>query len=117
MLREGNSDRRVAGAVKKYATQHPHSMGEWKNDSKSHVAHMEDYDFFSSEQSEVMKNATRVNILFEKKNGEQVTFKEGLELQEGEIIDAAVMSSLDLLNSSRKRSRMLSRKGYYFPFI
>lgn len=114
VLREGNSDRRVAGAVKKYATQHPHSMGEWKNDSKSHVAHMEDYDFFSSEQSEVMKNATRVNILFEKKNGEQVTFKEGLELQEGEIIDAAVMSSARLTEFFEREIADAKQKGVLF---
>src|SRR5690606_23838936 len=54
VLREGNSDRRVAAAVKQYAQKHPHSMGEWSSDSASHVAHMTDGDFYSSEQSAVI---------------------------------------------------------------
>ena len=59
VLREGNSDRRVAAPVKKYAQKHPHSMGAWSPDSKSHVAHMSDGDFYSSERSVVMQGCRR----------------------------------------------------------
>ncbi|MDA9793188.1 NADP-dependent isocitrate dehydrogenase, partial [Bacteriovoracaceae bacterium] len=62
VLREGNSDRRVAGAVKEYAKNNPHSMGAWSKDSKSHVAHMSGNDFFGSERSYVSKTAQDVKI-------------------------------------------------------
>ena len=62
VLREGNSDRRVAGAVKQYAKRHPHSMGAWSTSSKSHVAHMSDGDFYSSEQSAVIANAGTLRV-------------------------------------------------------
>ena len=57
VLREGNSDRRVAAAVKQYARKNPHSMGAWSADSKTHVAHMQDGDFYSSEQSAIVEEA------------------------------------------------------------
>ena len=62
VLREGNSDRRVAGPVKEYAQKHPHRMGAWSADSKSHVASMSDGDFYGSEQSAVIKTAGEVKI-------------------------------------------------------
>ena len=62
VLREGNSDRRVAAAVKAFAKANPHSMGQWSNDSKSHVAHMQDGDFYSSEKSVVVENA-RISVV------------------------------------------------------
>ena len=92
VLREGNSDRRVARPVKEYAKKHPHSMGEWTSDSKSHVAHMRDDDFFGSERSHVMASAGTVRIEFVGSNGEVTALKDGLELQAGEIIDSSVMS-------------------------
>ena len=96
VLREGNSDRRVADAVKAYAKAHPHSMGAWKSDSKSHVAHMKEGDFYGSEQSVVVPEATNVKIEWFGKNGSSKVLKETLPLLPGEVIDAAVMSSKSL---------------------
>ncbi|MGI9471367.1 MAG: NADP-dependent isocitrate dehydrogenase [Rubripirellula sp.] len=92
VLREGNSDRRVAGPVKEYARKHPHSMGAWSADSKSHVAHMSGGDFFGSEQSYVMPAEGSVRIELEAGDGTKTVLKDGLSLQSGEIIDASVMS-------------------------
>ncbi|MEM9753848.1 MAG: NADP-dependent isocitrate dehydrogenase, partial [Planctomycetota bacterium] len=91
VLREGNSDRRVAPPVKAYAQANPHSMGAWSSDSKSHVAHMDGGDFFGSEQSHTCADATTVKIVLEHAGGTS-TLKEGLELLAGEVIDAATMS-------------------------
>jgi len=92
VLREGNSDRRVAGPVKEYARNNPHSMGEWSSQSKSHVAHMQGGDFFGSEQSHIMDNAGTVSIELTNADGETTTLKSGLELETGEVIDSSVMS-------------------------
>ena len=92
VLREGNSDRRVAAPVKEYARNNPHSMGEWSADSKSHVAHMSGGDFCGSEQSHVMAEAGSVKIELTGEDGQVTLLKEGLALQAGEVIDAAVMS-------------------------
>ena len=92
VLREGNSDRRVAGPVKEYARSHPHSMGSWSVDSKSHVAHMHEGDFFGSEQSHVMEQAGVVSIELEAADGTKTVLKSELSLQGKEIIDASVMS-------------------------
>lgn len=92
VLREGNSDRRVAGPVKEYARSHPHSMGAWSVDSKSHVAHMQEGDFFGSEQSHVMEQAGVVSIELEAADGTKTVLKSDLSLQGKEIIDASVMS-------------------------
>ena len=91
VLREGNSDRRVAKPVKDYAKKNPHSMGPWESGSKSHVAHMESGDFYGSEQSHVMKDADEVQITLES-DGEITVLKDGLNLLEGEVIDSGVMS-------------------------
>lgn len=92
VLREGNSDRRVAAAVKEYARKNPHSMGEWHADSKSHVAHMEDGDFFSSEQSVTVSEAGDVKIEFAAEDGGVSVLKEKVSLLAGEVIDSARMS-------------------------
>ncbi len=92
VLREGNSDRRVADAVKEYARKNPHSMGAWSADSKTHVAHMNEGDFYGSEKSVIIEHATKVKIAYEGADGQKATLKEGLALQTGEVIDAAVMS-------------------------
>jgi isocitrate dehydrogenase len=92
VLREGNSDRRVAAPVKEYARNNPHSMGAWSADSKSHVAHMSAGDFCGSEQSHVMAEAGSVNIELTSEDGQVTLLKEGLALQAGEVIDASVMS-------------------------
>jgi len=92
VLREGNSDRRVAAPVKEYAKKHPHSMGAWSPDSKSHVAHMTDGDFYSSEQSAVVGKAGNVRITFTGDDGQAIVLKEKTPVLEGEVIDASVMS-------------------------
>ncbi len=92
VLREGNSDRRAPKAVKNYARKHPHSMGEWSADSKTHVASMDANDFYGSETSTVISDATDVKIVFESTNGERKVLKESTPLLKGEIIDTTVMS-------------------------
>ena len=92
VLREGNSDRRVAAPVKEYAQKHPHTMGAWSADSKSHVASMSEGDFYSSEQSAVIKSAGNVKIEWQGDDGETRVFKEKTPLLIGEVIDATVMS-------------------------
>jgi isocitrate dehydrogenase len=96
VLREGNSDRRAPGSVKQYAKTNPHSMGAWTADSKSHVAHMEDGDFFSSEQSTTVESATDVKIQFTAENGDVTVLKEKTSLLAGEVIDGSVMNKAAL---------------------
>ena len=93
VLREGNSDRRAPGAVKNYAKNNPHRMGVWTKDSKSHVAHMSGGDFYGSEQSVTVADATDVKIQFEGKDGAVNVLKASTPLLAGEIIDSSVMSS------------------------
>ncbi len=111
VLREGNSDRRVAGAVKAYAKAHPHSMGEWKPDSKSHVAHMTEGDFYGSEKSVVVPDSTDVKIEWIGKNGKSKTLKASTPLLAGEVIDAAVMSSKKLEAFYEKEIQSAKEEG------
>lgn len=97
VLREGNSDRRAPKAVKEYARKHPHSMGAWSADSKSHVATMSGGDFRSNEKSVTVEHATSVDIRFTDKSGNTQLLKEGLKLQDGEIIDGTYLSKNALL--------------------
>ncbi|MDG1139605.1 MAG: NADP-dependent isocitrate dehydrogenase [Opitutales bacterium] len=96
VLREGNSDRRVAQPVKEYAKKNPHSMGPWNPQSKSHVAHMSEGDFYGSEQSYIIQQACSVNIEFVDNSGQTTPLKENLALLQGEVIDASVMSRAPL---------------------
>lgn len=96
VIREGNSDRRVAAAVKQYAKDNPHSMGAWSSDSKSHVAHMSEGDFYGSEKSTIVDSPITVKIELVDNTGKTETLKEGLKLTAGEVIDAAVMSHKSL---------------------
>lgn len=91
VLREGNSDRRAPKAVKAYARKHPHSMGEWSSDSNTHVAHMDGGDFYGSEKSHTVADATNVRLVFTDDSGNERELKAPFPLQPGEIIDAAVM--------------------------
>ena len=91
VLRQGNSDRRAPASVKQYARQHPHSMGEWSTDSRSHVSTMSDGDFRSTEQSVTMQQAGEVRIEHVASDGGVSVLKEGVKVQEGEVLDAAVM--------------------------
>jgi len=92
VLREGNSDRRVSPSVKQYAKKHPHSMGKWSADSKTHVAHMSGGDFYGSEKSIVIAKAGKVRIEFTDEKGATSVLKEALSVLEGEVIDASVMN-------------------------
>lgn len=89
VLREGNSDRRVAPSVKAYAKAHPHTMGEWSPSSKTRVAHMQAGDFYGSEQSHTVESDCHVRIEFVSSQGEVQVLKDDLPLQQGEVIDAA----------------------------
>ncbi|HEY9827256.1 MAG TPA: NADP-dependent isocitrate dehydrogenase [Stenomitos sp.] len=91
VLREGNSDRRVASAVKHYAQQHPHSVGAWTAESRSHVAHMDKDDFYGSEQSVVIETAGAVKIELIASDGSATVLKQNIAVQSQEVIDAAVM--------------------------
>lgn len=115
VLREGNSDRRVAKPVKEYAQQHPHSMGAWASDSRSHVASMTEGDFYGSEQSYVMESADTVRIEHVSAEGTVTNLKEGLALLEGEVIDSSRMSCKALraffdreIEDARDQSMLLS---------
>ncbi len=92
VLREGNSDRRVAAPVKEYAKKHPHRMGEWSADSKSHVASMNNGDFYASEQSCVLAADDDVCITLHSENGDSIVLKQSTPVLAGEVIDSAVMS-------------------------
>jgi len=92
VLREGNSDRRVAAAVKQYAKKHPHSMGAWSSNSASHVAHMSDGDFYSSEQSYVCPADGSMKIEFVAEDGSVTTLKESVPVLAGEVIDSSRMN-------------------------
>lgn len=92
VLREGNSDRRAAGAVKQYARNNPHKMGAWKASSQSHVAHMQAGDFYGSEKSVTVAQPTDIRIELVGKDGAVTVLKEKTALKAGEIVDAAVMS-------------------------
>jgi isocitrate dehydrogenase len=92
VLREGNSDRRAPRAVKNYAKAHPHSMGAWNADSKTEVASMSEGDFYGSETSVTVKEATDVTIDFVAEDGTVTTLKASTPLKEGEIIDSSALS-------------------------
>jgi isocitrate dehydrogenase len=92
VLREGNSDRRAAGAVKQYARNNPHKMGAWTKDSRTHVAHMSSGDYYGSEVSTTLAEATNARIELVGADGKVTVLKDKLPLQAGEIIDAAVLS-------------------------
>src|SRR6202453_4965053 len=92
VLREGNSDRRAPLAVKNYARKHPHKMGAWAADSKSHVAHMDGGDFFGSEKSVLIERPGNLKIELTAADGTKTVLKEKTPVLAGEVVDAAVMS-------------------------
>ena len=115
VLREGNSDRRVAAPVKKYAQKNPHSMGKWSPDSKTHVAHMQAGDFYGSEQSVIIDQAGSVKIEFVGNDGTTKVLKAKTAVEAGEVIDAAVMSRkalrafyADAIETAKQRGVLLS---------
>ncbi|MBB94575.1 MAG: isocitrate dehydrogenase (NADP(+)) [Rhodobacteraceae bacterium] len=93
VLREGNSDRRAAIAVKKFAQSNPHRMGEWTADSKTRVAAMSGDDFFSNEVSATLGSAATAKIVLTTKSGEEIVLKEGVSYPAGTVVDATFMSA------------------------
>lgn len=114
VLREGNSDRRAASAVKQYAKNHPHRMGEWAAESKSVVSSMSGNDFFGNEQSVTVPEATTVNIEFEADNGEKTVLKEGLTLLAGEVLDGTFMSTKALEAFLTEQISLSKKSGILF---
>jgi isocitrate dehydrogenase len=91
VLRQGNSDRRAPASVKQYARNHPHSMGAWSRDSRSHVASMSEGDFRSTEQSVTAKQAGTIRIEHATADGTTTVLKDAIAVQEGEVVDCSVM--------------------------
>ncbi|MFN4199444.1 MAG: NADP-dependent isocitrate dehydrogenase, partial [Flavobacterium sp.] len=114
VLREGNSDRRAPKAVKNYARKHPHSMGAWSSESKSHVSHMSEGDFYGSEKSVTIENTTTFSIVFKDKNGVTTTLKDNTPLQAGEVIDSSVMHMNALRNFISEQIEDAKAKGVLF---
>ena len=114
VLREGNSDRRSAAAVKQYARKHPVKMGAWTPDSKTHVSHMDAGDFYHSEKSVTMKKAGNVRFELVDKAGKVTVLKEKLPLQEGEVLDGAFMSCKALRKFIEEQIEDAKDKGVLF---
>ena len=111
VLREGNSDRRVATSVKQYARSHPHSMGAWSTDSKSHVTHMTSGDFYANEQSVVVSAAGKLRIELADTSGRTTVLKDGVSVTEGDVIAASVMSRRALTEFFAKETEDAKAKG------
>jgi len=114
VLREGNSDRRAPKAVKEYARKHPHSMGAWSKDCKSHVATMGEEDFRANEKSITVAAATTVKIELAGNDGSNTVLKDGIELEAGEIIDGTYMSKKALVAFLKKQVADAKDEGVLF---
>jgi isocitrate dehydrogenase len=114
VLREGNSDRRSAAAVKQYARKHPVKMGAWTADSKTHVSHMTAGDFYHSEKSVTMKKAGNVRFELVDKAGKVTVLKEKLSLQAGEVLDGAFMNCRALRTFIEEQIEDAKNKGVLF---
>ena len=114
VLREGNSDRRAPLSVKNYARKHPHRMGAWSADSKSHVAHMDAHDFYGSERSATIENAGSLKIELIGKDGSSKVLKEKTAVKAGEIVDASTMSRKALQSFIAAQIEDAKAKGVLF---
>jgi isocitrate dehydrogenase len=114
VLREGNSDRRAPTAVKNYARKHPHSMGEWSQASRSHVAHMRGGDFYSGEKSVTVEKDGYVSIEFTGKDGSKKTLKPRVDLLAGEVIDGMFMSKKALCEFFEEQIEDAKNTGVLF---
>jgi len=114
VLREGNSDRRAPLSVKQHAKQHPHKMGPWTSDSKTHVAHMTRGDFRSNEKSMTVAEATDARIEFVGQDGKTTVLKPKLSLQAGEVIDATFMSRRALREFLEAQIEDAQKQGVLF---
>lgn len=114
VLREGNSDRRCAAAVKEYAKAFPHKNGAWSKDIKTFVSHMDGNDFYSNEKSLIAENSSEFSIKFKGTNGEE-TLKSGIKLNKGDVISASFLSAKALdkfiensINEAKKQNLLYS---------
>ncbi len=114
VLREGNSDRRAPLSVKQYAKKHPHKMGAWSPDSKTHVAHMSHGDFCSNEKSVTLTEATDARIEFIGQDGKTTVLKAKTPLKVGEIIDATFMSRRALREFLEAQLQDAKKQGVLF---
>lgn len=114
VLREGNSDRRAPLSVKAYARKHPHKMGPWTSDSKTHVSHMKSGDFRSNEKSITMPAATDARIEFVGQDGRVTVLREKLALQAGEVLDATFMSKNALRKFLEEQIEDAKKQGVLF---
>jgi isocitrate dehydrogenase len=114
ILREGNSDRRAAAAVKNYARKNPHKMGAWSKDSKTHVSHMSSGDYFGSEIATTVDKATNVRIELVGADGTVTVLKPKTSIAAGEIIDASVMSAKALRKFFAEQIDAAKKEGVLF---
>lgn len=114
VLREGNSDRRAPLSVKAYARKHPHKMGPWSKDSKTHVVYMKSGDFRSNEKSATLSAATDARIEFVGQDGAVTVLKQKLPLQAGEIIDSTFMSRRALREFIEAQIEDAKKQGVLF---
>ncbi|PTD96183.1 NADP-dependent isocitrate dehydrogenase [Pseudothauera lacus] len=114
VLREGNSDRRAPAAVKNYAKKNPHSMGEWKQWSQTHVSHMHHGDFYHGEKSMTLDRARDVKMELITKSGKTIVLKPKVALQDGEIIDSMFMSKKALCEFYEKELEDCRQAGILF---
>jgi len=114
VLREGNSDRRAPKAVKNYARKHPHSMGQWTAESKSHVSSMSEGDFYGSEVSTTIAAPCTADIVFTGNDGTSKTLKVGIALQAGEVIDASAISLNTLKSFLAEQIKDAKEQGVLF---
>lgn len=114
VLREGNSDRRAPLSVKAHTRKHPHKMGAWSPDSKTHVSHMKGGDFLSNEKSMTMAAATDAKIEFVGQDGKTTVLKPKVALQAGEVIDATFMSKRALRQFLEEQIEDAQKQGVLF---
>jgi len=114
VLREGNSDRRAPLSVKNYAKKHPHSMGAWSKTSKTHVATMNEGDFFHNEKSYTCPNDDILTITFVGSDGNQEVLKDNLKVLKGEIVDATLMQKSALLDFLKDQINDARNQGVLF---
>jgi len=114
VLREGNSDRRAPKAVKNYAKAHPHSMGKWASDSKTHVASMTEGDFYGSEKSVTVKEATDVKIEFTANDGTVTVLRASTPLKAEEVIDSSALSINKLKTFIAEEVESAKQQGVLF---
>ena len=114
VLREGNSDRRAPKAVKEYARKHPHSMGEWSQASRTHVATMKTGDFYHGEQSMTLDKARNVKMVLKTKAGKTIELKPLVKLDAGDIIDSMYMSKKALIQFYEEQMEDAYKTGVMF---